>query len=258
MTSPESEWSFPNAATMPGSGSYYAVRFSPAATRDLHAMQLAWYEVVQGIARQPSDPGVARLKLDWWHHEVDRGLLEQAPRHPLMTGLIAEGMARTGAQAMHAVIDAAEQRIRRPALSNAQAFHDACRGSGGNLFRMLCAAPAGSTYNTERAGALGEYWEAVTRLCQSQQDPAMVPETLRRVPTASASDDVHGAHYDILSRYPGSDTALRDEPVPDVARRLTAVALGLARRLARHRPATAGRPVDRTPLGHLWAAWRCR
>jgi hypothetical protein len=258
MTTADSEWTFPNAATAPGSGSYYAVRFSPAATRNLHAMQLAWYGLIQGIARRPTDPGVARLKLDWWHDEIDRGLRDRAPRHPLMTGLVSEDLASAAATPMHAIIDAAERRILQPSLPDAQAFRESCRASGGNLFRALCAVPIGATYDPERASTLGAFWEAIARLCESPADPALLPGAPERAPQEDDINDRRRTWFESLSRYPGEAATLRDEPVPDVARRLTAVALGLGRRLARPGTTKANQPVERAPIAHLWAAWRCR
>jgi hypothetical protein len=258
MTPADSEWTFPNAATAPGSGSYYAVRFSPAATRDLRAMQLAWYALIQDIARQPTDPGVARLKLDWWHDEIDRGLGDRAPRHPLMNGLVSEDLASAAATPMHAIIDAAERRILQPSVPDAEAFRESCRASGGNLFLALCAVPTDATYDAERASALGGFWEAIARLCESPADPALLPGTPHRIPQGDGIDDRGGAWIESLSRYPGEAARLRDEPVPDVARRLTAVALGLGRRLTRPNALNPGRPIERAPVAHLWAAWRCR
>jgi hypothetical protein len=258
MAPADSEWTFPNAATAPGSGSYYAVRFSPAATRNLHAMQLAWYALIQNIARQPTDPGVARLKLDWWHDEIERGLRDRAPRHPLMSGLVSEDLPTTAATPMHAVIDAAERRILQPSVHDAQAFHESCRASGGNLFLALCAVPAGATYDPERASTLGAFWEAIARLCESPTDPALLPGAPEGTPQQDDSDDRRGTWIESLSRYPGEAATLRAEPVPDVARRLTAVALGLGRRLTRSRTHDPNRPVERAPVAHLWAAWRCR
>lgn len=80
------EWRFPNRATPAGSSAYYAVRMSPAPHRNALAALFALRAELQAIPDQASDPGIARLKLDWWRSEIDR-LFANEPRHPLSTFL---------------------------------------------------------------------------------------------------------------------------------------------------------------------------
>ena len=48
---------------------------------------------IREIARAPTDPGVARLKLDWWRSELARlATGEDGLRHPLMMALHAAGL----------------------------------------------------------------------------------------------------------------------------------------------------------------------
>ena len=64
--SDSSEWDFPNSATQPGSAAYYVVRFSHPEQQPALARWFVWFDHIDRIAAKASDPGVARLKLDWW------------------------------------------------------------------------------------------------------------------------------------------------------------------------------------------------
>lgn len=76
------EWRFPNRATPPGSSAYYSLRLSAAPRRDALAALFAWRAELRAILHQVSDPGVARIKLDWWRGELER-IFADEPRHPL-------------------------------------------------------------------------------------------------------------------------------------------------------------------------------
>ena len=246
MAAADSEWLFPNAATPLGSGNYYAVRFSPQPQRDLNAMLLAWYDTIAGIALTPTDPGVARLKLDWWRSEITATLDEQKPRHPLMIGLSRVGLPTEAAAPMNALIDAAEERVRAPHIPDADAFDKVCSESGGRLFELFCASDPEPTYNTARARELGRYWEANRRLCLGPEDATALPATY------------DAAQLETLLRHPDAGSRLRDEPIPDIAKRLVAVASAMAAKLRRYRARGNMRAIERPPIAHLWTAWRGR
>jgi len=73
---------FPNAATPIGSIPYYAIRFSPAEQRNGLAARYSWLHEIDRIISTIKDPGVARLKLDWWHKEWTQALSGSAT-HPV-------------------------------------------------------------------------------------------------------------------------------------------------------------------------------
>ena len=89
------EWRFPNRATPLGSSAYYSLRFAPKELRDDLAALLAWRHEVTAILEVVSDPGVARLKLQWWRDELERTFAGEA-RHPLTSSGRGEGVATTG------------------------------------------------------------------------------------------------------------------------------------------------------------------
>jgi len=85
-------WRFPNRATPPGSSAYYSIRLASARHRDALAALYGWRSEVRSVLERVSDPGVARIKLDWWRSEIAR-TLSGAPRHPL-TQVLAQAFAR--------------------------------------------------------------------------------------------------------------------------------------------------------------------
>lgn len=76
------DWGFPNAATPPGSASYYSLRLAPPKVRDDLAAIHGWRHQVRACLDQVSDPGVAAAKLQWWREELGR-IFAGAPTHPL-------------------------------------------------------------------------------------------------------------------------------------------------------------------------------
>ncbi len=48
------------------------------------------------------------------------------------------------------------------------------------------------------------------------------------------------------------------EALPDLARRLTALAGAMHRKMRRSGYPVADTLIQRAPIGHLWTAWRCR
>ncbi|WP_089727606.1 squalene/phytoene synthase family protein [Candidatus Thiosymbion oneisti] len=76
------EWRFPNQATPVGSSAYYSLRFAPRELRDDLAVLSAWRHQVRAIPDRVSDPGLARIKLQWWREELER-TFAGTPHHPL-------------------------------------------------------------------------------------------------------------------------------------------------------------------------------
>ena len=76
------DWGFPNAATPPGSSSYYSLRLAPPKLRDDLAALHGWRHQVRACLDQVSDPGVAAAKLQWWREELGRTFAGN-PTHPL-------------------------------------------------------------------------------------------------------------------------------------------------------------------------------
>jgi phytoene synthase len=80
-----------NKAAPLGSNFYYSILFySRLQQQSLYTLH-AFATEIGDIVNECSDPGVARIKLQWWHEEIQRVFNEQA-RHPVgkaLTSLIA-------------------------------------------------------------------------------------------------------------------------------------------------------------------------
>jgi phytoene/squalene synthetase len=78
------------------------------------------------VLEEVSDPGVARLKLDWWRDEIRR-TIQGSPRHPL-SHLLAPAVARNALpeSAFIGIADRVEAELRRqnPADADALAAQD--------------------------------------------------------------------------------------------------------------------------------------
>ncbi|MCF7995301.1 MAG: squalene/phytoene synthase family protein [Chromatiaceae bacterium] len=131
------EWGFPNRATPAGSSAYYAVRMSPAPHRNALAALFALRAELQAIPDQVSDPGIARIKLDWWRSEIDR-LFAGEPRHPL-----SERLAPVVAQhplpqpAFIDLIDGVDRVLRAHRHPDQQAQRQSDEQDLGALFELI-------------------------------------------------------------------------------------------------------------------------
>ncbi|MBA1148920.1 squalene/phytoene synthase family protein [Ectothiorhodospiraceae bacterium WFHF3C12] len=70
-----------------GSSLYYALLFAPPERRHALTALSAWRREVGSVVPDCSDAGVAAVKLNWWHEEVDR-LFQGQPRHPVTQALL--------------------------------------------------------------------------------------------------------------------------------------------------------------------------
>ncbi len=73
-------------AASSGSSFYYSFLFLPAAQRRAIIALYAFCREVDDVVDDCTDPGVARLKLQWWREEVHRLFAEQAS-HPVTRAL---------------------------------------------------------------------------------------------------------------------------------------------------------------------------
>lgn len=73
-------------AASSGSSFYYAFRFLPDDRRRAITALYAFCREVDDVVDECSDPGVARLKLQWWRDEIGR-LFDALPQHPVTQAL---------------------------------------------------------------------------------------------------------------------------------------------------------------------------
>lgn len=255
--SPGSEWDFPNAATPLGSPAYYAVRFSPPERHRLYGLLFAWRDLIVDIGQDPQDPGVARLKLDWWREEAST-IVGGSPRHPLARSLQENGLDKPALGPMNRLIDAVEHAVVQDGLADDADFFRACREEGGSLFLLLDSIEANPSHDPERCLALGAYCSAIERLRLTAAQPQRVPRDLVRPLNAHGRGAVVRERCEALSRYPGEAHALQREPVAAICRRLVALQRALHGKLSRKGYPVTDTLIDRPPIAHLWTAWRCR
>lgn len=247
-----SEWGFPNQATPLGSPVYYALRFSPADRLERDARLLAWFALVRGIAAQPRDPGIARLKLDWWRSELER-VAAGSPGHPLSRELVAHGLAESALAPMRGIIDGAERQLRAPLPDSPDDLVDRCRSAEGLLFVLLGdAAPAAQQTALNAGGFCG----LVERLRQAPVETSNLPAALHpeRLAGLDRDERVHRIDALLERACPAGDTAA----LAPAARRWLAMTRATRNKLRRRGYPCAGPVVDRPPIAHLWTAWRCR
>jgi phytoene synthase len=247
-----SEWGFPNRATPLGSPAYYALRFSPDAGIERDARLLAWYGLVREIAAQPRDPGVARLKLDWWRSELEH-MAAGSPRHPLSRELLAHGLGAGAMPAMHGILDGAEWLLRCARPGGVEDLIERCRNAEGLLFLLLGEGGSQARETCLRAGA---FCGMVERLRCASLQPVTLPDALdpARLSRLDRSERVRQVEAAFeLTNLPEDNAAL---PLP--ARRLLAMARAMRNKLRRKGYPCTGPVVDRPPIAHLWTAWRCR
>lgn len=130
-------WAYPNLACPLGSSTYYSIRFSPPKLRDDLARLAAWRHQVRAILEEVRDPGVARLKLQWWRDEAQR-LVDGVPNHPLNRAL-QPLVAREGLPIapLLQLANEVEDSIRGRELRDARALEAACAADLGGHFELL-------------------------------------------------------------------------------------------------------------------------
>lgn len=263
------DWSFPNAATPPGSAAYYVARFSPPARRDAVAAWLAWFDLLDRAVRQASDPGVTRLKLDWWREEAQR-LPAGDARHPIAQALALEVQADWQVAQMQRALDATEARVMRVVPQDTEACLAQAREEQAPRLQLLAGpVDTGQHSAIEAAGAyvgivarlqrLGEdvHRDALTLPADRLRAAGLDLDTLRRTPELPALASLGEA---LLA---AAETAwrlasLRRAPATAPVQAVIAQHRRIARLLRRHRFQSHRRILRPTPLGLLWSAWRGR
>jgi phytoene synthase len=251
-----------------GSSLYYATLFHGDRTRQgLITLFALYYELLDGFFTA-SDPGVARMKLQWWREELDR-LAAGQPRHPVTKELQAlGGSVALDSDALTILPDAVEA-LFPPAYDGD--VHTWLSNAGVSRFwRQAASLAVGGT-----AGA-GETGMLLTRLEQLQHLRPVLQLGFQPLPEAVLAR--HGIHRDDLLLHPAAD------PVSAASAELVqAIAAGLENsyRLGRKEnplfvlilnrlgTATCGeigrdgyallrRRVALTPIRKLWIAVRTR
>jgi len=263
-------WRFPNQATPVGSSAYYSLRFAPRDLRDDLAALMAWRYQVHEIPDRVSDPGVARIKLQWWreelectfagtpHHPLSRTLrpvierhgLPRAPFTDIADQVVAEIRGRQ--PATEADLDAACERdlgtlfeltARCHGLTDADVPKTA-RRLGGFCAQVYLIRDSGALlrrgrvpFPSERLSALGLSHATLGHREYHDRLPALLTPAADRARAGLATADLH-----------------RDLPV--CIRIRVRILASLLEELVDMGFTVVVRRIGLTPLRKLWLAWR--
>ena len=272
---PNEAWRFPNSATPEGSDTYYATRFAPPVDRDRLALAFAWRQELEQIGTKASDPGVARLKLDWWREELLRAQTGR-PRHPLARPLSEWLAIWPELTPWLAMLDGIENRIRKLAPHTTGEFQAQCQRLGGSLGWLIAGAHGQPTAaQIMLAQRFTAYREAVhcvrdlARHVRHQFCPlpldALDAAGLRRhqlqhdssaTALARCLDELLGASDWVFGEARQGQSAEHRATAPSV--RLAIQAALLHRKIAKQGYPVFRHHIELTPLRRLWAAWRLR
>ena len=247
----------------PGSDLYYALLFLPeeqrAAIEALHAFQAEVREVIE----ECTDPGVARLKLQWWreesgriargeaHQPVARALQAVHERHSLRHGVLGQ------------IIDTAERGLDEPPGASPDGLIERQRAIGARVWR-LCAETcgicgAGTLQAVDHLGAaLGE-GALLRNLRTMLRRPGLEPVAARTAATAGGprlEERIPGLRRDIAS---AQDAIPRHDRLGLLgAITLARIEMATLEEVERDGCRVLDRHVTLTPLRKLWIARRTR
>ena len=267
----ETGFGFPNPATPAGSAYYYVARFCVPRRRNEIATWLAWFDHIDRIAQQARDPGVSRLKLDWWRDEAGLALRGKA-RHPLARALSGYLESAWQVQQMQRALEGVEQRILRRRVTDTAEFRARRARDWGSRMRLLGGtADSDSQHLSELAGIYYATVQSLQHLARDiSGDYLPLPTTGLRQPGPGLDELQSGAHSTALQQVASTllNTAEAEwrQAAPrafasealDPVLRLTAQGDRVARLLRRLDFQTQARAPRPTPLGLLWSAWRKR
>lgn len=242
-----------------GSGPYFVVRFSPPEQRGRLTAVFAFAAEVDRMVERCSDPGVTRLKLDWWRRELETA---EDAKHPLIRDLAVLARQAAGLAAMRRMLDAAEADVRKQQPDDAAGFTKHCEAAGG-LSNLLCLATG---HPIAGADPLGSYTAAVSRIqnlgrrLRVDHNPLPRDLGLNPDPEQWEQSGLAEACRQLLGPlWQGAERVLHDRASSNLpARRWAAQARAVHRLLIREGFPVQGQHLDITPLGKLWAAWRVR
>lgn len=271
-------WGFPNRATPLGTSAYYSLRFAPAALRRDLAALFAWRHEVRRILDEVTDPGVARIKLDWWREEIQR-TLDGAPRHPL-SHEVAKTIARHELPIgpFLSIADRVQAELQRDISQNLDAQATALTSDRGALFVLIdCChlsehqtpSPDSETPSERTASRVGAWCQQVRLLRDAGRLMPKGREVLTRDRLQVAGQSQTGmarpdqrttAHRLLLET--AEELADREPDqaavhnLPRALRIQSRIHAALLRELITAKGQTLEQRIALTPLHKLWIAWR--
>lgn len=259
-----------------GSPYWYALLFSPAAPRAMIATLLELRAGIFEAARRPTEPAVARARLDWWRTEL-AAFGSGREQHPTTRALRdAGGHGPVQAEYLLEIVDAAESELREAPCRNYAELSLYCYRSSGVLHEMMAgvaglADPANERAVRRHAQRLGAGVRLAEIIAGLRNDLAAGRRLLPRdwieetggFEQVDANGRVDAALKACLDRLAGEAHIALDEaeavlpPIEQARQRHGLVLAALARRhLARlHRNEFDPEALPGN-LDNLWTAWR--
>ncbi|NNJ91027.1 MAG: squalene/phytoene synthase family protein [Gammaproteobacteria bacterium] len=127
---------FPNAATTLGSSAYYVSRFSPVDIRDNLAVLFLWKQELLELYAL-SDPGVARMKLQWWQEQIFLPV-DNPSAHALAHNLFQLIQQDTTlSESVKTMIKETDRHLHRQPYRDIDEFRQGCENFGGSFARLI-------------------------------------------------------------------------------------------------------------------------
>lgn len=259
-----------------GSPEWYALLFTPSTQREAIADLLELRAEITESVRRPSEPAVARARLEWWRAEL-AAFGSGHEQHPLTRRLRTarpEGVLQP--EYFLELVDGAESELVPEACNTYPELALYCYRSGGVLCEMIAgllglSEPANERAVRRHAQRLGTGMRLVEIIAGLREDLAagrrLLPRDWIRETGAIEEVDSTGrmdvALHTCLDRLAGEARVALDEaesllPGAERARQRTGLVLAalFRRHLARLHARgfdPSGRPGN---LDNLWTAWR--
>lgn len=127
---------FPNVATPLGSTAYYVTRFSPSKTRDGLASIFLWKQELVNLYAL-TDPGVARMKLQWWQEQVF--LPAETPSEHELARTLSHWIHQdaAAAEAVKMMILETDRHLHRQDYDNFQGFWQGALNIGSSVAILI-------------------------------------------------------------------------------------------------------------------------
>lgn len=243
-------------ARAPASAAYYVVQFAPREQRARLSAWLDWFSELDQMARKLSDPGVARLKLDWWRDEIQQMRDGQA-RHPLAQSLQTFVTNDEQATQMQRAIDALEVALIARQPSDIAEFETQCRNRYESRLHLLCDDASQALAALSHLLGVTTYLRDLSR--DLRRGHKHLPTKLLGLADCGLEHlEEHGASAQLVEglkrRYAQIDLkALHRQARLRPALRLAAHQMAQLKQLAKT-PLNA----EPAPLRTLWSAWQLR
>jgi phytoene synthase len=262
----------------PGSSYYYATLFLEPERRTAFDSLFAYGREIEDIPQTCSDPGIARIKLQWWREELARAFEQRQAGHPVTQLICANPAGLTvDCEDLLKLIDGAEAELNHGAFPSYAALQQHALASGGLLWELAGRIAGAAQPQTPAAlCSLG----AALHLAESVQDLRRdLARGILRLPTDEfAAFGVNAADFQGSAEHPGcarffnahvqrllADLRAAAQTIPADDRQRHIPALIMASilgatleeiladgcRLFEHR-------IALTPIRRLWIAWRTR